>query len=157
MENTPVGDSNGQDHSDAPSYPEGTKDLDAHGSHRYVQWRGKRTMRHFAKIVLTAFAVAACAQSAVPDLSTALKGITKAKFLSCSGPPLMTYPQSGQDQMAFVTNLKRGQEIGISGVAEGPADSCSVNAVFDHDRLVSSAFSGNEGMCQLVFGPCLGQ
>jgi hypothetical protein len=114
-------------------------------------------MKHFTKVGLTVLAVAACAQSTVPDLPTALKGITKAKFLSCSGPPVMTYPQSGLDQMAFVTNLKRGQEIGITGVAESPADSCSVNAVFEQDRLVSSAFSGSQGMCQLVFGPCLGR
>lgn len=99
--------------------------------------------------------VQACAQQPVPDLSASLKGIDKAKFLACSGPPLLEYPQAGQDRMSFVTNLKRGQPIGIGTSAALPAESCSVDAVFEQDRLVSSAFSGNPSMCQLVFAPCL--
>ena len=62
-------------------------------------------------LVLT---VAACAQQAPADLPTALKGITKAKFLACAGPPMLEYSQSGQDRMSFVTNLKRGQAIGVA-------------------------------------------
>ena len=57
--------------------------------------------------------------------------------------------------MQFLSNLKRGQAIGIGSPAGGPDESCSVNAVFQNDRLVSSDFSGNPSMCTLVFSPCL--
>jgi hypothetical protein len=97
-----------------------------------------------------------CAQQAPVDLAASLKGIAKSKFLTCSGPPLMEFAQSGQDRMSFVTNLKRGQAIGIESPTAFAPDSCSVDAVFEQDRLTSSSFSGNLSMCQLVFSPCLG-
>ena len=57
--------------------------------------------------------------------------------------------------MSFVTNLKRGEAIGVaSPTALAPA-SCSVDAVFENSRLVSADFSGDQSMCQLVFSPCL--
>ena len=93
--------------------------------------------------------------SDVHDPVVALKGIEKSRFLACSGPPVLEYPQGGQDQMSFVTNLKQGQAIGISSPTALAPESCSVNAVFENSRLVSATFSGNQTMCQLVFGPCL--
>jgi hypothetical protein len=98
----------------------------------------------------------ACSQPAV-DLSTSLRGIQKSKFLACSGPASLEYDQGGQDRMSFVTNLKRGQVIGIAGPMSAPVESCSVEAVFERDRLVSSRFGGNPAMCDAVFAPCLGQ
>ncbi len=96
-----------------------------------------------------------CAQQAPPDLQAALKGIDKSRFLACSGPPILEMPQGDQDRMAFLTNLKRGEAIGIASPTADPTASCSVNAVFENSRLVSAAFSGNQSMCQVVFAPCL--
>jgi hypothetical protein len=93
--------------------------------------------------------------SAPADLATSLKGIEKSKFLSCSGPPTLAYPTGGQDRMSFVTNLKRGEAIGIASPAAFAPASCSVDAVFQDDRLLSSQFSGDLAMCNLVFSPCL--
>ena len=90
-----------------------------------------------------------------PNLGVALKGIEKSRFLACAGPPLLELPQGSQDRMSFVTNLKRGEAIGVaSPTALAPA-SCSVDAVFENSRLVSADFSGDQSMCQLVFSPCL--
>jgi len=99
--------------------------------------------------------VQACAQQAPPDLSAALQGIEKSRFLACSGPPSLEYAQAGQDRMSFVTNLRRGSPIGISSPAAVPPESCSVDAVFEQYRLVHSVFSGNLSLCGLVFAPCL--
>ena len=99
--------------------------------------------------------VQGCAQQPPADLSATLKGIEKAKFLACSGPPSLEYIQAGQDRMSFVTNLQRGQPIGIASPTAASPESCLVDAVFEHDRLVSSVFSSNLSMCQLVFAPCL--
>jgi hypothetical protein len=112
-------------------------------------------MRHMIPPLLTAIAVTACGQQGPADLSTALRGMSKSEFLSCAGPPMLEYAQAGLDRMSFVTNLKRGQPIGIAGPLAGPAESCSVDATFERDRLVTSSFSGNIGMCDLVFSPCL--
>jgi hypothetical protein len=108
-------------------------------------------IRHIA----VALILQGCTQQAPVDLSAALKGIEKSKFLACSGPPILENVQAGQDQMAFVTNLQRGQVIGVASPTAFAPNSCSVNAVFQNDLLVSSQFSGNLSMCQLVFNPCL--
>ena len=108
----------------------------------------------FGCLVSLILILAACAQQATPDLSLALKGIEKSRFLACSGPPILEYPQGGQDRMSFVTNLKRGEAIGVGPVVSGP-DACSVEATFENSRLVNSNFSGNLTMCQRVFNPCL--
>jgi hypothetical protein len=112
-------------------------------------------MRKIICCVVVALVEQACAQQPPPDLSATLKGIDKAKFLACSGPPSLELPQAGQDRMSFVTNLRRGSPIGITSPTAPAPESCSVDAVFEHDRLVSSVFSGNLAMCQLVFAPCL--
>jgi hypothetical protein len=112
-------------------------------------------MRNIIACLMLTLIVQACTQQPPADLSTSLKGIDKAKFLACSGPPLLELPQAGQDRMSFVTNLQRGAPIGIVSPAAAPTESCSVDAVFEQDRLVSSVFSGNLSMCQLVFAPCL--
>lgn len=96
-----------------------------------------------------------CAQETAPDLSVTLEGIEEAKFLACSGPPSLELSQAGQDRMSFVTNLQRDQPIGIASPVAVPTEACSVDAVFEHDRLVNSVFSGNLTMCQLVFASCL--
>ena len=100
--------------------------------------------------------VAGCTQQAPVDLSARLKGIAKSRFLGCSGPPSLEFVQQGQDRMSFVSNLKRGQAIGIAGPTAFPEESCLVDAVFEQDRLVTSSFSGNQSMCDWVFTPCLG-
>lgn len=100
--------------------------------------------------------VAGCAQPPPVDLATKLKGISKSQFLTCSGPPIMEYAQQGQDRMSFVTNLRRGQAIGVTSPTAFPVDSCSVDAVFEQDRLVSASFSGSQTMCQWVFASCAG-
>ena len=102
-----------------------------------------------------ALAIASCTQQPTPDLSASLKGIDKQRFLSCSGPPAVEFPQGGQDRMSFLTDLRRGSMIGVTNPAAAPTDACSVDAVFENDRLVSSSFSGNQGMCTMVFAPCL--
>jgi hypothetical protein len=112
-------------------------------------------MWRFACCSAIFLAAAACSQPAPADLSKALNGISKEKFLSCSGPPVLEYAQSGQDRMAFVTNLQQGQAIGIASPTALAPESCSVNAIFENNRLVGSSFSGNVPMCDLVFGPCL--
>jgi hypothetical protein len=96
-----------------------------------------------------------CSQGAGVDLSGALQGIDKSKFLSCSGPPTLEYDQAGQDRMWFVANLQRGQWIGPTGPTAAPVEACSVDAVFVRDRLASSKFSGNPAMCDAVFAPCI--
>jgi hypothetical protein len=73
----------------------------------------------------------------------------------CSGPPILEVSEAGQDRMSFVTNLKRGQPIGIGGAAALPAESCSADAVFEGGRLAGLSLAGNQGMCELVFAPCL--
>ncbi len=103
-------------------------------------------------LVLT---LAACAQPAAPDLGVALKGIEQSRFLACSGPPILEYPQGSQVRMSFVTNLKRGQSMGVADPMALPPGSCSVDALFENSRLVSASFSGDPTMCQLVFAPCL--
>jgi hypothetical protein len=104
--------------------------------------------------VLAALTVT-CTQQPVADLAASLKGIDKARFLTCSGPPLLETSESGQDRMMFLSNLKRGQAIGVGSAADGPDVSCSVDAVFQNDRLIRSDFSGNPSMCTLVFSACL--
>ena len=103
-------------------------------------------------LVLT---LAACAQPATPDLGVALKGIEQSRFLACSGPPTLECPQGGQDRMAFVTNLQRGESMGIAGPTAFAPASCSVDALFENSHLVTANFSGDQTMCQLVFAPCL--
>jgi len=100
-------------------------------------------------------ALAACAQPATPDLGVALKGIEQSRFLACSGPPVLEYPQGGQDRMSFVTNLKRGESMGVAGPTALPPASCSVDALFENSHLVTANFSGDLTMCQLVFSPCM--
>lgn len=105
--------------------------------------------------LLVALQACAASQPAV-DLSQALRGIDEARFLACSGPPVVQLPQAGQVHMSFVTNLKRGQQMGLAGPTAFPEQSCLVDAVFEQHRLASSTFSGNPAMCNLVFAPCLG-
>ena len=112
-------------------------------------------MRMRGPSTMVAIVLAACSQQPQPDLSAALNGIDRARFLACSGPPSLEMPQGGQDRMWFVTNLKRGQSIGVlSPVGAAPED-CSVATTFENSHLVSATFSGNQSMCQLVFAPCL--
>ncbi len=99
--------------------------------------------------------LADCSQPARGDLAASLKGIEKSRFLSCSGPPLLSTSDAGQDHMSFVTNLRRGETIGVSSPTAFPVASCSVDTVFQSDRLVSATFSGDTSMCSMVFGPCL--
>jgi hypothetical protein len=101
------------------------------------------------------FALAACAQQSTPDLGAALTGIDQSRFLACSGPPVLEIPQGSQDRMSFVTNLTRGQSMGVVGPTALPPASCSVDALFENSHLVSAKFSGDLTMCQLVFAPCL--
>jgi hypothetical protein len=115
----------------------------------------RRRLVPSAACAMLAALAATCSQQPPVDLATSLKGIDKARFLTCSGPPLLETSEGGQDRMMFLSNLKRGQAIGIGSPADGPDASCSVNAVFQNDRLVSSDFSGNPSMCTLVFSPCL--
>jgi hypothetical protein len=110
-------------------------------------------------LVLTATAAAViladCSRSPPVNLAASLQGIEKSKFLSCSGPPLLAEPSAGGEHMSFVTNLRRGETIGNSIPTALPVASCSVDAIFQNDRLVSSLFSGDQSMCSLVFSPCL--
>ena len=97
-----------------------------------------------------------CSQQPVPNLAAQLKGIDQSRFLGCSGPPFLQYPQGGsQVEMSFVTNLKRGQAIGIASPTAFAPEDCSVDAIFTDQRLVQAKFSGNLSMCDLVFSPCL--
>jgi len=100
-------------------------------------------------------ALAACAPPATADLGTALKGIDRSRFLSCSGPPVLELNENGSDRMSFVTNLKGGAMIGIQNPGALSPTSCTVDATFVNSRLTQANFSGDQSMCQLVFGPCL--
>ncbi len=106
-------------------------------------------------VLLCVATCADCSQPAPANLAASLKGIEKARFLSCSGPPLLETSNAGQDHMSFVTNLRRGEAIGVTSPTAFPVASCSVDAVFQNDRLVSSTFSGDTAMCSMVFGPCI--
>jgi hypothetical protein len=101
------------------------------------------------------FALTACAQQPTPDLGVALAGIDQSRFLACSGPPVLELPQGSQERMSFVTNLRRGQSMGVVGPTALPPASCSVDALFENAHLVRANFSGDLTMCQLVFAPCL--
>jgi hypothetical protein len=101
------------------------------------------------------FALTACTPPATPDLGVALKGIEQSRFLVCSGPPVLEYPQGGRVRMSFVTNLRRGEAMGVVGPTALPPASCSVDALFENSRLVTANFSGDQTMCQLVFAPCM--
>jgi hypothetical protein len=114
-------------------------------------------MINMTQLLLLVLAVTACAQQTPADLPTALKGIAETRFLACAGPPMLEYAQSGQDRMSFVTNLKRGQAIVVASPSAFAPGSCSIDATFEQDRLVSSSFSGSLEMCNLVFSPCLGK
>jgi hypothetical protein len=105
--------------------------------------------------IVAALALMTCAQPPQADLSTALSGIEKSRFLRCSGPPSLEMPEGTQDRMWFVSNLSRGQTIGVLSPTANAPDSCSVAAVFENSRLASATFSGNQSMCQVVFAPCL--
>jgi hypothetical protein len=100
-------------------------------------------------------ALTTCAPQPTADLGAALKGIEQSRFLACSGPPILELPQGSQVRMSFVTNLKRGDVIGVTSPAALAPASCSVDAVFEGSRLTSASFSGDQSMCQLVFSPCL--
>jgi len=113
--------------------------------------------RRIGALLGTFAAIASCTTTPPADLSKSVQGMTKAQFIACAGPPSLEFSQSGQDRMAFVTNLKRGQPIGITSPVSPTVGSCSVNAAFEQDRLVSLSFSGDLGMCNLVFSPCLGR
>jgi hypothetical protein len=106
-------------------------------------------------VSLAALTLMTCARQPQADLNTALSGVEKSRFLTCSGPPSLETAESGQDRMWFVTNLKRGAMIGMMNPAADPVESCSVAATFQNSRLVNASFSGNQTMCQLVFAPCL--
>ena len=112
-------------------------------------------MRIHGCSIAIALVLMGCAQQPAPNLGVALKGIEKSRFLACSGPPILELPQGGQDRMSFVTNLKRGEAIGVTSPTGLAPASCSVDAVFENSRLVSADFSGDQSMCQLVFSPCL--
>jgi hypothetical protein len=120
--------------------------------------RSDTLMRLFALTTIALISLASgCSQQKTPDLALALKGISKSSFLQCSGPPMLEIPQSGQDRMSFVSNLTRGQPIGIASPTALPVESCSGDAVFEEGRLVQVTFSGDQPMCSLVFAPCLNQ
>jgi len=112
-------------------------------------------MRIRHPLIAVVLTLGSCAQQPQADLGVALKGIDQARFLACSGPPIMEEPSGGQDRMWFVTNLKRGAAIGLLSPTAPAPESCSVAAVFENSRLASATFSGNQSMCQMVFGPCL--
>jgi hypothetical protein len=105
--------------------------------------------------ILATLALMSCSQQPQVDLSTALSGIEQSRFLTCSGPPSLELPQGGEDRMWFVTNLDRGQSVGLLSPTANSPDACSVTAVFRNARLANATFSGNQSMCQLVFAPCL--
>jgi hypothetical protein len=99
--------------------------------------------------------MAGCSQENPAELGQALKGISKSRFLQCSGPPILQVPQGQQDRMSFVANLKRGQPIGVTGPTALPTEACSGDALFQDGTLVQVTFSGDQAMCGLVFAPCL--
>lgn len=105
--------------------------------------------------IMVALALMSCSQQPQVDLNTALSGIEKSRFLTCSGPPSLDMPQGNQENMWFVSNLSRGQAIGVLSPTANAPDSCSVAAVFENSHLVSATFSGNQSMCQVVFAPCM--
>ena len=124
-----------------------------------AETRLRISLRHAFRhaVMVAALALPTCSQQPQVNLTTALSGIEKSRFLSCSGPPSLEIPEGGQDRMWFVSNLRRGAMIGITNPVADPAESCSVAATFENSRLVSASFSGNQSMCQLVFAPCLQQ
>ena len=85
------------------------------------------------------FALTSCAPPATPDLGVALKGIEQSRFLACSGPPVLEYPQGSQERMSFVTNLRRGETTGIVGPTALPPASCLMNALCKNSRLVDAS------------------
>jgi hypothetical protein len=101
-----------------------------------------------------AIALAACTTSPPENLSAQLRGIEKPKFLACSGPPQLDYMMAGQERMSLVTNLAHGALIPVGVTWPMPMQSCSVDAVFEHGRLIAVTFSGNHATCNQVFAPC---
>jgi hypothetical protein len=120
----------------------------------------QKQSRAFARFALRRSAPAAigilqaCAPAPHAGLSEALQGIQKPQFLTCSGPPLLEWAEGGESRMSFLTDLRRGEAIGVTPLGM-PVQSCSVDAVFSRNQLITSSFGGNMTMCQMVFAPCL--
>jgi hypothetical protein len=117
--------------------------------------RNPRAALFFGLSLTFSVFAASCTSEPTTDLATDLRGIDEAKFLSCSGPPAVSFSQGGQDRMSFLTDLRRGAMIGISNATSPAVASCSADAVFEHHKLVQATFGGDSGMCSAVFGPCV--
>jgi hypothetical protein len=109
-------------------------------------------MRALAGIIIGTALLSACAAPPGEDLAAGLKGIDKAKFLSCSGPPSVSLTEGGQERMSFLTNGSQG--MGLFNPAAAPMAACSGNAVFQRGKLADVTFSGDPDTCVRVFGPC---
>lgn len=109
-----------------------------------------------ALALASVLALGACTQPPPPaDLASHLRGMSKAQFITCAGPPTLSTANGNQEQSYFEANLKRGSAIGINPPGAGPMASCSVNTVFQDDKVISATLGGNVSMCDLVFAPCI--
>lgn len=102
--------------------------------------------------VLLVLGLAACATQSAASLAAGLQGITRAEFITCSGPPILSYSSAGQEHLAFLANRAPPGTIGANALL--PA-ACSGNAVFENGKLVAVEFSGSPALCNQLFVPCL--
>jgi hypothetical protein len=97
-------------------------------------------------------ALAACAPQPAATPGGSLIGVSKARFLQCSGPPQLSMAQGSQERITFLAN--RAQGTGLVGPAAQPLASCSGNATFQNDRLTNVSFGGDQTVCMELFAPC---
>lgn len=110
-------------------------------------------MRYLVSLIAIAATLTGCAGAPHGDLSTDLLGVSKSTFLRCSGPPQLSAPTAGGEEISFLVNEAGG--LGpISPAAMPVIAGCSGRAAFANDRLVRVTFSGNPDVCQDVFAPC---
>ena len=119
---------------------------------------------HEATVMRTAFAsltiivlAASCSQPAEVNLSTSLEAFRNPSSSRAPGPQAWNTTRGDRTGCRSSRTCSAVKQWGSPGRPRSPSSSCSVEAVFEHDRLVSSNFSGNAAMCNAVFAPCLGQ
>lgn len=111
-------------------------------------------LRLYSTLALLSALSACAAQPSANSIEAGLIGMSKQRFLQCSGPPQISETTGGQEQLVFLTNRAGG--AGVFSPAAAPVFACSGRATFQADRLVSVSFNGNPNVCLDVFAPCQG-
>lgn len=107
-------------------------------------------MMRASRLVLV-LGLAACATQSAASLAAGLHGIPRAEFITCAGPPILSYSSAGQEHLAFLANRAPPGTIGSNAFLPG---ACSGNAVFENGKLVAVEFRGSPALCNQLFASC---